>query len=280
MTRTIRTAAMTAAVLAVLALAACQSGITGQQIVAATADTGSVQAGPVSGLPAPGGSTGGADNTPVQGIGSSAEQTRTSGSESTGSAVSASPDGPTVVESVATTTDVDVDGGHGAGSGTGAGSGSSGGGSNSDSGSGHSTSPEPRKPRFVSASAGCVLDGTDGTYHLIVNWELADATGMALSVDNPGLVGSYGTYSWHGSQDLSTLGCYTEDRTQDIDLYSVGGVGHRVKKSFHIHEDHHRIAPPPFGGGVQPITTPATTTTAPTTTTSTGTTSTSTTSTP
>lgn len=103
-------------------------------------------------------------------------------------------------------------------------------------------------PRFVSASAGCILDPNDGTYHLIVSWELADATGLALSVDNPGLVGSYGTYGWHGSQDASDLGCYAGDRTQDIDLYSVGGTGARVKKSFHIHENHNRITPPPFAG--------------------------------
>ena len=82
---------------------------------------------------------------------------------------------------------------------------------------------------------------------------------MALSVDNPGLVGSYGTYSWHGSQDLSELGCYADDRVQDIELYSTGGNGNQAKKTFHVHENHHRItpiAPPPFAGN------PSTTTSA------------------
>lgn len=103
-------------------------------------------------------------------------------------------------------------------------------------------------------------------YHLIVSWELANATGMALSVDNPGLVGSYGTYSWHGSQDLSDLGCYAGDRTQDIELYSVGGNGNRAKKTFHVHENHNRISPPPFAGNSNG---PSTTTSPPTTTTTT-----------
>ena len=129
----------------------------------------------------------------------------------------------------------------GSGSAVGSGSGS-GGGSHTKS------APSSPDPKFVSASAGCVLNSDDGMYHLIVSWELANATGMALSVDNPGLVGSYGTYSWHGSQDLSDLGCYAGDRTQDIELYSVGGNGNRAKKTFHVHENHNRISPPPFAG--------------------------------
>lgn len=171
---------------------------------------------------------------------------------------------------------------------TSAAGGADGGSDSGDSGSGGSDSD--RAPRFVSATAVCTLDPSDtsaasfGTYHLIVSWELANATGMALSVDNPGIVGSYGTYGWHGTQDLSSLGCYADDRVQDIELYSVGGSGPTAHKVFHVHENHEKVPPPPFAGGTGPVTststsapttTTTTTTTTPTTTTSTDTTTTS-----
>ncbi len=255
------TAAIAIGVAALLTIAACQSA--GGQAVAASAEAtaaaqisdGVAASGSASqSASAAGGTASASASTSESASGVSASATTTSKATKTNSGRGSGSD-------------------DGSGSDSGSGSGSdTGGGSGSGSGGGSHTknAPSSPDPRFVSASAGCVLSDDDGEYHLIVSWELADATGMALSVDNPGLVGSYGTYSWHGSQDLSELGCYAGDRTQDIELYSVGGNGNRAKKRFHVHENHNRITPPPFAGNTNvpsTATSPSTTTNPPTTTT-------------
>ena len=255
MTRTF--GGLTIGVLTILALAACGTTVAGQQSLGtasggATASLSALGSTPVSGaaasetlgsatasvalstmIPAAANSTTETSTTQTSTTQTSTTQTSTTPTSSTATSSTATADG------VTTTRRSQSGGGSGGGSGSSGGSGGGGSGSSSN-------------PRFVSASAGCVLSSDDGTYHLIVSWELANATGLALSVDNPGLVGSYGTYTWHGSQDLSELGCYQGDRTQDIELYSVGGTGPRAKKSFHIHEDHQRITPPPFASGALP----------------------------
>ncbi|QNK81146.1 hypothetical protein [Nakamurella sp. PAMC28650] len=241
--RMIRTfGGLTIGVLTILALAACGTTVAGQQSLGtasggASASLSALGSTPVSGAAA-GETLGSATasvalSTMIPAAANSTTETSTTQTSTTPTSSTATADG------VTTTRRSQSGGGSGGGSGSSGGSGGGGSGSSSN-------------PRFVSASAGCVLSSDDGTYHLIVSWELANATGLALSVDNPGLVGSYGTYTWHGSQDLSELGCYQGDRTQDIELYSVGGTGPRAKKSFHIHEDHQRITPPPFASGAMP----------------------------
>jgi hypothetical protein len=61
-------------------------------------------------------------------------------------------------------------------------------------------------------------------YSPIITWKVTNATGMALSIDNPGLVGSYGTYGPSGSMDLYG-GCYSDEGTHTITAYTVGGTG-------------------------------------------------------
>ena len=256
-TRTVAALALGAAVL--LTLSACQTS--GGQAVAAVTTSAQVSNSAVDSASVP-------SSAPIV---SSAPVA--SSAPASSAAVSDQPSRSTA------TTSSQAGSGGGSGGGSNSGSGS-GGGSGSGSGSGSGGGGNAKKstdPTFVSASAACVLNQDDGQYHLIVSWELANATGMALSVDNPGLVGSYGTYSWHGSEDLANLGCYADDRVQDIELYSKGGNGNQAKKTFHVHENHHRvtpIAPPPFAGHPVTTSTPppttdtvttATTTTAPTT---------------
>ncbi len=245
MTRTF--GGLTIGVLTILALAACGTTVAGQQSLGtasggATASLSALGSTPVSGAAASetlGSATASvALSTMIPAAANSTTETSTTQTSTT-------PTSSTATSSTATADGVTTTRRSQSGGGSGGGSGSSG-------GSGGGGSGSSSNPRFVSASAGCVLSSDDGTYHLIVSWELANATGLALSVDNPGLVGSYGTYTWHGSQDLSELGCYQGDRTQDIELYSVGGTGPRAKKSFHIHEDHQRITPPPFASGALP----------------------------
>lgn len=250
MTRTF--GGLTIGVLTILALAACGTTVAGQQSLGtasggASASLSALGSTPVSGAAASetlGSATASvALSTMFPAAANSTTETSTTQTSTTQTSTTQTSTTPTsstaTADGVTTTRRSQSGGGSGGGSGSSGGSGGGGSGSSSN-------------PRFVSASAGCVLSSDDGTYHLIVSWELANATGLALSVDNPGLVGSYGTYTWHGSQDLSELGCYQGDRTQDIELYSVGGTGPRAKKSFHIHEDHQRITPPPFASGALP----------------------------
>jgi hypothetical protein len=120
-------------------------------------------------------------------------------------------------------------------------------------------------PYFVSASLQCVVTDHESfpgekdipLYQPQLSWELKNATGMALSIDNPGLVGSYGTYDWHGTLILGA-GCYTDEGTHTVVLYSVGDTGLQVAQ-FTIHETGTmtRPTPPPFAYPTAPIPTPS-----------------------
>jgi hypothetical protein len=90
-------------------------------------------------------------------------------------------------------------------------------------------------PQFVNVSLICVPTGETvdiagypnpiPLYAPQLSWEAKNATGMALSIDNPGLVGAYETYTdWHGSTMLGS-GCYTDNGSHRLDLYTVGGAG-------------------------------------------------------
>jgi hypothetical protein len=72
-----------------------------------------------------------------------------------------------------------------------------------------------------------------------LSWVVSNATGVAISVDNPGQVGTYGTYNTPtGSQEMPLIAC-TGDRgsviTHRYDVYTVGGsAGQRAHRTINI----------------------------------------------
>jgi hypothetical protein len=106
----------------------------------------------------------------------------------------------------------------------------------------------------ITASATCViadyedLPGIPHTplYQPKLTWHVTHATGMALSVDNPGLVGSYGTYAAQGTLMLGG-GCYKdEDDSTTITFYSVGSAGPRVHRTIVLNPTMNRPTAPPL----------------------------------
>jgi hypothetical protein len=82
-------------------------------------------------------------------------------------------------------------------------------------------------------------------YQPKLTWHVTHATGMALSVDNPGIVGSYGTYAAQGTLMLGG-GCYTDDDPTTITFYSVGGTGPRVHRTIVLTPTRTRPTAPPL----------------------------------
>lgn len=106
----------------------------------------------------------------------------------------------------------------------------------------------------ITATATCViadyedLPGMPHTplYQPKLTWHVTHATGMALSVDNPGLVGSYGTYAAQGTLMLGG-GCYQdEDDSTTITFYSVGSTGPRVHRTIVLNPTMTRPTAPPL----------------------------------
>jgi hypothetical protein len=112
------------------------------------------------------------------------------------------------------------------------------------------TTPGPAFTRFTLT---CVVVGHEDLpgmpntpmYAPLLTWHVAHATGMALSVDNPGLVGSYGTYGPDGSLPF-VGGCYTDEGSHTITAYSIGGTGQRAVQTIHEEGTMTRPTPPPF----------------------------------
>lgn len=110
-------------------------------------------------------------------------------------------------------------------------------------------------PTFVTAKVKCVvIEHVDypglknvPIYAPKVTWKLKHATGMALSVNDPHLVGSYGTYAGKSGSVILGAGCYQDEGTSTITLYSVGGHGKRAHKTIVKTGTKTRINPPPFG---------------------------------
>jgi hypothetical protein len=88
-------------------------------------------------------------------------------------------------------------------------------------------------------------------YSPIVTWKATNATGMALSIDNPGLVGSYGTYGPSGSMDLYA-GCYKDEGTHTITAYTVGGTGPQAHQTITKTGTMIRPTAPPFATTTSP----------------------------
>jgi hypothetical protein len=82
-------------------------------------------------------------------------------------------------------------------------------------------------------------------YQPKLTWHVTHATGMALSVDNPGIVGSYGTYAAQGTLMLGG-GCYTDGDPTTITFYSVGGTGPRVHRTVVLTPTRTRPTAPPL----------------------------------
>ncbi|HEX5406865.1 MAG TPA: hypothetical protein VFX16_31710 [Pseudonocardiaceae bacterium] len=118
------------------------------------------------------------------------------------------------------------------------------------------TTPPRRIPVIrsgITASVHCVvadyedLPGMAHTplYQPKLTWHVTHATGMALSVDNPGLVGSYGTYAASGTLMLGG-GCYTDGGSTTITFYSVGGAGPMVHRTIVLTPTMTRPTAPPL----------------------------------
>jgi hypothetical protein len=89
-------------------------------------------------------------------------------------------------------------------------------------------------------------------YSPIITWKTTNATGMALSIDNPGLVGSYGTYGPSGSMDLYA-GCYKDEGTHTISAYTVGGTGPQAHQTITKTGTMVRPTTPPFATTSAPL---------------------------
>lgn len=63
-----------------------------------------------------------------------------------------------------------------------------------------------------------------------LTWHTVGTSGAAVSVDNPGLVGAFGSYDGDGTLDMPTIACsgtagsHTAPHRYDLD--TIGGVGH------------------------------------------------------
>ncbi len=55
-------------------------------------------------------------------------------------------------------------------------------------------------------------------------WKVTGATGVALSVDNPGLVGAYGTYGPEGTESF-TFSCGGEVGSIETHVYTIYTTG-------------------------------------------------------
>jgi hypothetical protein len=77
----------------------------------------------------------------------------------------------------------------------------------------------------------CVYSNADSTYHEFIAWKTSNDTGIALSIDNPGVVGSYGQYGPSGSQEIPSLGCYAGNGPQTYTIFTVGGTGPRAQRT-------------------------------------------------
>ena len=215
---------------ALLALTACKSDLSGTPAAAqATSPAGSASGGALatsalatSGLVA---------TSDLATSGLAASGAASSGaSAGKGSAATSSPTGD---PSITTSSSNSAAGG---GSGGGA-SGGSGGGSGSGGQAGSTA------PAITSAHVSCDFNDSDQTYHENLTYAVANATGMALSVDNPGIVGSFGSYGPQGTIELPDLGCYTGNGEQTYTLYTVGGSGPQASKTIRKTGTHSRKAP-------------------------------------
>ena len=100
-----------------------------------------------------------------------------------------------------------------------------------------SPSPTPSGPRIVyfhvkqqpQCPQGTNVNPIPGV-PLVVEWKLAGTDKAALSVDNPGLVGSYGTYAVEGSETF-TFSCGGAPGSMEKHTYTIFTVGGGAERS-------------------------------------------------
>ena len=83
----------------------------------------------------------------------------------------------------------------------------------------------PSAPTIDSVSVQCVYRKTAAAYVPVLSWQTSHDTGVAVSVDNPGVVGSYGRYGPDGTTDLPPAGCAPGAGPQTYTVTTVGGTG-------------------------------------------------------
>lgn len=176
----------------------------------------------------------------VSGSGSAAGSVATSGPASTvASAAASSGSAPGSVAAPTTTA------GHGASGGTG--------GTGTGTGGGGASGSAPRIDQFAMA---CAAQGTEdipglGTvpndYEPVLTWHVTNATGVALSVDAPNMVGSYGTFQTAaGTKVIGAGGCEKGQGTHTFTLYTVGGTGPRAQRTLQLTGTHTEPTAPPY----------------------------------
>ena len=100
--------------------------------------------------------------------------------------------------------------------------------------------PRHPAPAITEADLKCT-QASDGSWNLTLEYEVDNATGIAVSVDNPGAVGAYGTYDGEsGSVDLPDNACYSDSGAHEFDLSTVGGTDPQASKTLHYTGSHQR----------------------------------------
>ncbi|MTD16047.1 hypothetical protein GIS00_19095 [Nakamurella sp. YIM 132087] len=115
-------------------------------------------------------------------------------------------------------------------------------------------------PEIVSAEITCSIPEGATEYSAFLTYEVANADAMALSIDNPGIVGSYGTYDWHGTIEIPANGCYAEYGEQTYTLTTVGGEGEPATLTITRTGEYTKQSTPPFAPGGAEYTQPSTST--------------------
>jgi hypothetical protein len=127
--------------------------------------------------------------------------------------------------------------GTGGGSGTGTGTGT---GTGSGTGSGTDTGGCPQIVSFTVAQQPRCATGTTQyetpAVPLKISWKVTGATGIALSVDDPDRVGSYGNYGTEGTLEFtfSCGGAVGSTETHRYTLTTAGGSGHPKAKTLTV----------------------------------------------
>jgi len=90
----------------------------------------------------------------------------------------------------------------------------------------------PGGPEITQLSVSCE-PSADGTYAPILTWTTANTDRVAVSVDNPDFIGSFGEYEPIGQLELPRNGCYPEYGQQIYTLYAFGSDGRRADRTIY-----------------------------------------------
>ena len=122
--------------------------------------------------------------------------------------------------------------------------GTSGGGVTTGGGGGVASSA-PRVNYFTVDYPHTCVQGNASAVTPVVAWSTTNATGVALSIDDPGLQGASGDYGPSGSISPTSVGCDSAPGTvitHYYDLWTLGGTGSPAHRSTVLHVT--VVAPP------------------------------------